>query len=213
VRRLGPLSLVSAETTRLARLGRTSAYRVVATALDRNEPRFGGAAPAWLRVALPSRHPWLRGLEDAPAGKRLHVDGLARAGLRGLAPSLVGVLDEVHPLLSQPILETVLGIPADLFVQGGRGRALARAAFADRLPAKILARRSKGELGAFYARSLVAALPEIRAFLRDGLLADRGLVDRDLLGQALEETALAETSPIGAILGALAMEAWVRRWR
>jgi len=213
VLRLGPLGLFSSETPRIARWSRRSAYKVIAVGLGRYQvspPE--GLTPAWIRADLPSRHPWLMNLDRVGPAKRLQIEALAHAGLRHGTTRLTGVVDVVHPLLAQPILEHSLSVPADVFVRGGRGRALARAAFGDRLPDTILQRRSKGELGPFYGAAAAAALPAMRDFLLGGLLAERGLIDRDQAGSALDETLLAERAPLGFFLRALALEAWARRW-
>ncbi|MGK4422636.1 asparagine synthase-related protein, partial [Klebsiella pneumoniae] len=59
------------------------------------------------------------------------------------------LLPTVSPLLSQPLVETCLGVPSWLWFEGGRNRVVARRAFAGDLPADVIWRRSKGTPDSF----------------------------------------------------------------
>jgi asparagine synthase (glutamine-hydrolysing) len=169
-------------------------------------------SPTWIVADEPSSHPWIADIEDLPPAKRLHVANLASALLQYGASRRSKVIDVIHPLISQPILEQCLALPVDLLVQGGRDRALAREAFRARLPSAVYRRRSKGELSAFHSWAMAAALPSLRAFLLDGRLCEQGLIDRARLEPVLEEAYLAQHGGILDILRAAAIEAWVRHW-
>src|SRR5258706_1812747 len=52
--------------------------------------------------------------------------------------------ETVNPLLSQPLVELCLQLPTWVLTHGGRGRALARRAFATDLPKEVATSRSKG---------------------------------------------------------------------
>lgn len=88
-------------------------------------------------------------------------------------------VEALAPLLSQPVVETCLAVPA-WTLAGDRDRSLARLAFADRLPDRIRLRRSKGHMTSVYGRMLAAGLPRLRPWLLDGVLAQQGLIDRSL---------------------------------
>lgn len=157
-------------------------------------------------------HPWLRGLAGTPPAKRLHIEALAYGLLfwgacrRGRGAALV------HPLLSQPLVELCLMIPADRLAEGGRDRALARRAFEGRLPPAVLARRSKGDLTAYYGRALAEALETLRPFLIEGRLAAQGIVDPARLDSLLTIDGLMQDGRYADLMDLAAVEAWVRAW-
>lgn len=117
----------------------------------------------------------------------------------------------VHPLMSQPLLELSLQLPTYVLTRGGYGRALARAAFADRIPAEIASRRSKGGTEQHAASVLNQSLPLVRNLLLDGELVRRGLLDR----QRVESTLAGRPSTNGAYVtevhSCFAVEAWLTR--
>jgi len=93
---------------------------------------------------------------------------------------------------------------------GGRDRAAARNAFQDVLPPSIYARRSKGELGAFYGEAAASNLPFLRDYLLGGALAQAGLLDD--LETDLSRQALLWRGGFSRLLTLALTEAWVRRW-
>ena len=93
---------------------------------------------------------------------------------------------------------------------GGRDRAAARNAFRDVLPPSIYARRSKGELGAFYGEAVASHLPFLRDYLLGGALAQAGLLDD--LEANLSREALLWRGGFSPLLTLALTEAWVRRW-
>lgn len=125
----------------------------------------------------PNAHPWSDAPPDALPGDVERIRGLATC--QAYRDSLArGALRPVRmPLLSQPVVEACLRVPTWMWIAGGVNRAVARAAFADVLPAEILHRRSKGTfmsyLGAVYQRNR----PAMRDFLLQGRLQQRGLLD------------------------------------
>lgn len=158
-------------------------------------------------------HPWLAELDGVPPGKRRQIaalvaahEGFARSRRADAAPVL-------QPLLAQPVMELCLAIPTWAHVEGGGDRALARRAFADRLPASLVERRSKGSLTSFYARQAAVSLEVLRPFLLDGALARARLLDRKAVEAALTPERLIRTADGAVLLRAAAVEAWVRRWQ
>lgn len=156
-------------------------------------------------------HPWLDDLRGVPPAKALQISALAfcqtfqgPAGRSRRGPC-------VNPLLSQPVMEAGLAWPAVDLTRGGRDRAAARAAFADVLPASLVARRSKGELGVFYGEAVSARLDFLRDYLLGGALADAGLISPELDGLLCRETLLWRGG-FQKVLGLTLTEAWLRRW-
>ena len=157
-------------------------------------------------------HPWLEGARGIAPGKAFQIHLLPKVLSR--PNTLLGPegTDILHPLLSQPLIELVLRIPSHVLTHGGKGRALARAAFARDLPAAILARRTKGGTTSYFARMALDQLGEIRPFLLDGLLAEQDFIDREGLGQWLNERSLQHVADIPRLFKLLATEAWLRSW-
>lgn len=198
---------------RLARWTRRSAWRVAGDAVRH---RFGlgmradpeaGASPG------PEVHPWLTDLDAVPPAKRGQIRQLVNAQvfhgdcLRRRAAELL------HPLLTQPVMEAGLGIPADVLVEGGRDRDLARRLFADRLPDAVLSRRGKGELSTYYGQVVRRTLPLANDLLIDGALVSAGLVDPDALRADLDPAHLIADGAYNMFLIRLVLEVWLRRWR
>jgi len=163
------------------------------------------------RLSGPS-HAWLTDLSGVSPAKRQQITALASnlnvngATGRGERARLV------HPLLAQPIVELCLAIPAPVLSAGERERSFAREAFAERLPRRIVERRSKGDISVFLGRSLAASADFLRGFLLEGRLAARGLIDPAELAGALEPEALVWKDASKEILAAATLEAWVRHW-
>jgi asparagine synthase (glutamine-hydrolysing) len=126
--------------------------------------------------------------------------------LREAAPELV------NPLLSQPVIEFCLATPLHLLTHGGRGRALARMAFADDIPREIATRRSKGGMEEHITTILQRNLAFVRELLLDGNLVGHGLLDRKRLEGALAGRPSAMDAHVMEIHTYVALEAWTRRF-
>lgn len=158
------------------------------------------------------RHPWLQGIDDLGPAKRRQILGLVQGcGLH--TPSLQSrAVCVQHPLLAQPVIEACLALPVWQLTLGRRDRALARQAFANRLPEALVARRSKGEMTAFYGRLIADGLEVLRPWLLHGRLADMGLIDPERADAALTRESLAWKGGYVDIMTTAAIEAWVRAW-
>ena len=116
-----------------------------------------------------------------------------------------------HCLLSQPLMETCLQIPTYLLLRGGRERALAREAFADRVPSQILRRRDKGSIVSHATEMIRRSEPFLRELLLGGVLAEAGVIACKELepyivrGQSFREEHLLR------LLACIAGELWVRK--
>jgi asparagine synthase (glutamine-hydrolysing) len=126
----------------------------------------------------PQRHPWLDVPRHSPDGLRAHIAAILRIHDVLDAYDRFATHRVIFPLLSQPVLETCLSIPSWLWVAGGRDRAVARAAYADRLPPAIIGRGGKGRLESLIIPAFEKARPAMRERLCDGHLMAAGLLDR-----------------------------------
>lgn len=156
-------------------------------------------------------HPWMDAPAHALPGKAGHVRLLARAQRSIELYPRRGHPQHVAPLLSQPIVETCLSIPTWQWIDGGRDRAIARAAFKTVVPDALLRRTSKGGPSGFMHRVYQAYAEPAHALLRDGLLARAGLLDLSFLEEASLHTA-AGAEKAQRILTLCAAENWVRWW-
>lgn len=206
------------DTARWTRRSVWSVLRATAFAASSRERYLTRRSPAFLSRdglepgANAKRHPWLSDLEGVAPAKLMQIRDLAQAQAfhgecrRGRRAELL------HPLLSQPVVELCLSIPAIDLTHGGRGRALAREAFAHRLPDLIAQRRSKGDLTAYYGRMLARSLTTLRPYLLDGVVAGHGLIVRDHLDQMLTQEHLIWHGDHAHLLRLLAVETWARHW-
>lgn len=162
------------------------------------------------RLQLP---PWFAAPTGILPGRANHVEMIARVqnmieGLdRWTAPPTV------IPLLSQPIVELCLSISSWNWIAGGRNRAVARDAYADRLPARVIDRRSKGGPDRMSIAVCLTNLPLLREMLLDGHLAKSGLLDRDLLERLLTEQSILKNARHIDILQLADAESWYAHWR
>lgn len=159
-----------------------------------------------------SVHPWVEDLKGVAPAKRIQIMGLVNSLGVTMPTGRARVGRLAHPLLAQPVVELCLRTPVPLLSSGEGERTLARAAFVDRLPASIVHRRSKGDITAFFGRSMAASADFLREHLLDGRLVQRGLLDRDRLEAALSPEALIWRDTYGTLLVAATVEAWVRHW-
>ncbi|KLJ02549.1 asparagine synthase-related protein [Luteimonas sp. FCS-9] len=117
------------------------------------------------------------------------------------------------PLLSQPVVEACLKAPTWMWIAGGRNRALARDAFADRLPRAVLERRSKGTFvsysGAIYQRKK----HDMRAYLMDGHLRRQGLLDSPALEAFFAMNLHPRDTTFMRIFDLCMVENWLRHQR
>lgn len=136
-------------------------------------------------AALSSPHPWLDVPSSALPGKIAHVSGLVR--IQGTLDtfSREDVAPQIHPLLSQPIVELCLQIPTWEWIAHGRNRSVARRAFDQQLPTMITRRRSKGGPTHFACAVVERRLPALREHLMEGVLHKQGLLDMEGLGPLL----------------------------
>ncbi len=154
------------------------------------------------------RHAWVKSSDDLPPGKLVHIWMLADA-LNYRWPSILTRASAYRPIpLSQPIIELCLQTPSFVLTQGGRDRALVRAAFEGRLPPAIARRESKGVTTQYFADVLVHNRFFLRERLLDGSLVCKHLLSAPALEAALTDAALARGDAAAHLLTCLAAQLW-----
>jgi asparagine synthase (glutamine-hydrolysing) len=161
----------------------------------------------------PEPHPWLTDCQDVPPAKRRQIFNLTYQMLvRGV--SARGMEAEiVNPLLAQPVMEFCLMLSTRALTRGGDDRVMARSSFEDRLAPEVFARRSKGDLGPHYGRSIAEDLEAVRDLLVDGELVGAGLVNPEALEEVLTPETLIWRGPYREIHDMITLELWARSWR
>lgn len=167
----------------------------------------GDPAGGWLDT-----HPWFIGAEGLSPGKRLHLWAVLDC-LNLFYPYRRSSLAETElPLVSQPVIETVLRIPSYVLSDGGRDRSLVREAFADIVPAAIIARTGKGAMDGYYAEVCAANASYLRDRLIDGVLVKQGIARRDEIERDLPMRGDPRDGREVALLQLLAVEVWASAW-
>ncbi|MFC0103553.1 asparagine synthase-related protein [Sphingopyxis terrae] len=210
-----PLFQLLGDIAAVASTTRWHAARALARRL-----RPGTSRPPWPRddifanrAALPSQpflHPWHEQAARFPPGKRQHVEALLRIADFVDRPDRWHDRRVVAPLLSQPLVETCLAIPSWLWVEGGRDRAVARAAFARRLPASVLYRRTKGRLEAMCASTFLRERKRLAPYLLDGRIAAQGLLDRGAIERYFARGGIDSEFAYFRLIEIADLERWVR---
>ena len=158
---------------------------------------------------MPDPHPWLGSLGAMLPGSADHLRMIAGVH-HFLVDPAVGQPCNLHPLISQPVVETCLRIRSWLWLEGGRDRAVARAAFRESLPDAILDRRGKGSLQSLFVNGFTALRNELRSFLLSGRLAEKGIIDVAALARYLDHTEQPRDNIYVRILEIASAEQWLR---
>ncbi|WP_291208175.1 asparagine synthase C-terminal domain-containing protein [Hyphomonas sp.] len=211
--RLSGLSVwqVLREVLPVAARGEEDARARLAGLTDRqtriNRHAHAGLDPAEL---LPA---WARRPDGvAPAKFRQIISLVHMAQIRNALPA-TGAAPLVHPLMSQPLIELCLRLPADLLCTGGRPRGLARLAMKGLLPDAVRLRQSKGDASRFFVQQITASQALISETLRDGELVSSGYVERQDIDACLTPDAYRTQTFGRMILVYYVIECWLRRWR
>jgi asparagine synthase (glutamine-hydrolysing) len=200
----------------LARRQSTTVWEILRRGLKPQNLTAGAGVQRFLSPAIaacpPALHPWLAQAQGLAPAKQLQilmiVNGLSAFG----DTRHHQVADVVDPLISQPVVEYCLSAPAGILAIGSLNRPFARRAFADRLPASIRERGSKGDVTRFFLQNLAASLPALRPFLLEGRLAQLGLLDLEAVEDALQRDQMIWSNSTSQVFILASMEAWARRW-
>lgn len=99
-----------------------------------------------------------------------------------------------------------------MWCEDGRNRAVARAAFANALPALIIERAGKGGPDVFEAQIMNVHRAAIRDMLLNGLLATHGIIDRHAVETALDEDGPWRGTLYSRLSALVDVEAWLQSW-
>jgi asparagine synthase (glutamine-hydrolysing) len=169
------------------------------------------SAAALDRSGPTADHPWLNIPKGALPGKAVHV---------AMLTTIHGTIDglprdhapQILPLLSQPIVELCLGIPMWKWITGGRNRSVARAAFTNYLPKKLIERQSKGGPDSFAYTVMEQNKAVVRERLTTGRLAAEGLIDPSAIAEAMDARRLIAAKDHMRLSDLSECESWVRYW-
>ncbi len=159
-------------------------------------------------------HPWFTksAMRGVPPGIQWHVAcvSIPPAYYTSFGPEATP--ERMLALLSQPLVELCLRIPSYLLIKSGRDRALARRAFAADLPEHTIKRSAKGRIDQHLRNILDSNLKFVREFLLDGLLVDKGILNRKNLDLYLtRERSPADYQYTEILQEHVCVEAWLRR--
>lgn len=201
----------------MARLADTSVVTVARKAAYRAWLRSPGwrwpcqaqfLTPEALALAGPAAHRWLAAPRGALPGAAAHVALLV--GVENLLETADGEIAERAPLMAQPLVEMCLSLPSWQWCSGGHNRVLAREAFSPLLPREVAWRRSKGTPDGFVAKLYETNRTGLAELLADGLLANRGLIDRDAVLAATSRSGPVTDRDHLRLLRIADVEAWLR---
>ena len=119
-------------------------------------------------------------------------------------------LDEVHPFVSQPLLNAILRTKMHWFAQDGVRRGMAKSVFSDLIPESILTRRSKSSNSSHWVSSVLAEIENFKTLLLDGRLASEGLLRRDKVEMAITPLGLIEGKFFSELMNLISIEQWLR---
>lgn len=153
---------------------------------------------------------WLKAEPRLHKGKRDHLALLMKSQhhVHGVTSGSA----RFSPLMSQPLIETCLRIPTWLWPKGGMNRALARAAFADKLPADILRRTSKAGPDSFIRRAFREHHTQLHDLLRHGHLSAHRILDVAAIDKAFATPLERDAEMIYRLLDLAEAENWSRIW-
>jgi len=160
-------------------------------------------------------HPWFRNSRFLRPSSYSILYGLITVTSPSYHSPFAGPNDppSVSPLVSQPLIELALQIPSYFHCRHAQDRAVARAAFNDMLSLEVQGRgTAKGGPNLWLKDSLHNNVDFIREFLLDGVLVQRGLIDKKKLEAALSDRIVKSTVVVVDIFAKLYIEAWLRKW-
>lgn len=156
------------------------------------------------------RHPWVTDAPVLPVSKLLHILSVVDCQTFNQMPC--SYAEQIHPLISQPIIECCLQIPTYVLTHGGVPRKLIREAFETDVPKAVLRRQVKGFTTSYYSRLFSENAAFLREFLLDGLLVREGVLDRSALERLLSDRELIVGREIASIMCSVAAEKWLSNW-
>lgn len=154
---------------------------------------------------------WARRPEGIPPAKFRQIISLVHMTQIRNALTAAGAAPLVHPLMSQPLIELCVRLPADVLCTGGRPRGLARLAMKGLIPETVRLRQSKGDASRFFVQQIAANQALLSETLRNGELVAGGYVDRQDIDACLTPEAYRTQTFGRMILVLYVIECWLRR--
>jgi asparagine synthase (glutamine-hydrolysing) len=158
-------------------------------------------------------HPWQLGASGRSPGRELQALSIANLTNRHRPLGDLEYAPELHPLISQPLMECCLRIPTYFHLRGGRRRALAKDAFARDIPEEITRREDKGSIISVTVRAIRDSRPFLRETILGGALAQERLLNIAELEPILKDSHPLRAEQIFPLLACVAAEAWARGWK
>jgi asparagine synthase (glutamine-hydrolysing) len=155
---------------------------------------------------------WQADASDLPPGKRWQICLLACLLHRHRPVPELQYASEHHPLFSQPLVELCLRIPLYTLLQGGRDRALERAAFRHCVPEAIIRREDKGTVALTIMGKIRECLPFLRELVLDGVLVKERIIQRSALEPFLAGNRPTNHRVLWPFMSCIAAEVWARKW-
>lgn len=175
------------------------------------------SAPEWLSSPLlremdPTLDEELRtGPRVREAGKQYLWDLAFRsAEILSVDYRSVAGADVRHPLMSRPLVEAMLAIDSEGRFSSSGDRVLQRAALADRLPAAVLSRTTKGRFQEIYDRAFAANGDWLRMLTESPRLVALGWVDPEKWAQTVARARFGVVSRRRELDAAISTECWLR---
>lgn len=159
-------------------------------------------------------HPWFDNCEDVPwhtirrLGNLMQTPQLYNPFLppASFSPYVAA------PLYSQPVVELCLRIPIYIHFHRGHDRGLAREAFREDVPWKILRRQWKDRAPGAFENVVRRNRTFLREMLLGGILSSEGLLDQNALQDVLNDNLSARPFFVGELLSHLDLELWLRHF-
>ncbi len=115
-----------------------------------------------------------------------------------------------YPFLHQPFVEYMLQVPFEFKARPGESKALLRQGMSGVLPEEIRSRRDKRGPGHAVYLGIDRSWTSLEAVVRDPVLADHGIVDREKLFAAAELARQGCCPNLVLLMSILALEFWTR---
>jgi len=158
----------------------------------------------------PPAHPWLPADDlSLPQGHLEHVRLIMAVlnHLEGYSRELTHPI--IYPLLSQPVVEACLKIPSWYWIAEGRNRAVARSAFKEMLPEKIISRSTKGTPSSFLYEILDGNRPAISEMVLGGWLRQNNVIDLTPVETSLRRFPAVTMAECARLMRLADIEAWI----
>ena len=120
--------------------------------------------------------------------------------------------DLICPLMSQPLLEWAAGIASYWFFEGGVSRAPQRRALSATAPHQVWSQMWKSDPKNFFFEKLACHSDRIVQYLRNGRLAQEGIIDADAVANMVKRSKAQLKAELPRLYLPLTAERWLNAW-